>query len=71
MSELNYQELANNLEIAMKSFETITAQAFKLVKKDDPKLAERLMNDYNRAKNAKSTEEITDLITKYANISKQ
>jgi len=71
MSEINYKELTKNLEIAMKSFETITAQAFRTLKKEDPQMAERLMSDFERVKAAKNPNEITDLITKYANLSKQ
>lgn len=69
MSEIDYKELTKNLEVAMKSFETITAQAFKTLRKEDPVMAEKLMADYNRVRSAKNPNEITDLITKYANIS--
>jgi uncharacterized protein YfaA (DUF2138 family) len=71
MNNINFTDLAKNLEVAMKSFETATAEAFRVLKKEDPAMAEKLMNDFNRVKAAKSPEEINDLMIKYANISKQ
>lgn len=69
MNTIDYKQLTDSLETAMKSFEAITAQAFETLKKEDPQTAEKLMSDYNRVKSAKSPNDITDLINKYANFS--
>lgn len=71
MEDINFKKIAESLKDSMKGLETVTAEAFKILKKEDPKMAEKLMNDFNRVKAAKSTDEINDLMIKYANISKQ
>ena len=69
MNAIDYKQLTDSLETAMKSFEVITAQAFETLKKEDPQTAEKLMADYNKVKSAKNHSDITDLINKYANFS--
>ena len=71
MEDINFKKVAESLKDSMKGLKTVTAEAFKLLKKENPEMADRLMNDFNKVKAAKNTDEINDLMIKYANISKQ